>query len=124
MGRIEKRKDIISRNEIEAVSLDPKEGNRFDSLPRKEEKRRLEHDKQIQAAVFNLLQDKKITIEHKDLQYHIEHIIVIKLARQLKDGTLTFEKYNEMKEKHRLKIKEKIRRREIEVYDFEKDVYS
>lgn len=71
-----------------------------------------------------LLHKGHIQANDDTLQYHIEYILLIKLVRMLKEGTLTFEKYQRMKMRHREDIRLKLRRKEILSYDFDGDVYG
>jgi len=81
-------------------------------------------DSKIQNFIYQLLNEKKIKIEGGNLQFHIDNISFIHVARRVKYDILTFENYKEIKENTRTKIREKIRRREIDKYDFENDAFS
>jgi len=92
--------------------------SRFGSLTKRD------RDRIIQTQVDILLHKGHIQANDDTLQYHIEYILLIKLVRMLKEGTLTFEKYQRMKMRHREDIRLKLRRKEILSYDFDGDVYG
>ena len=58
------------------------------------------------------------------LQNHIEHVILIKLGKMSASGTLTFDAYTATKKKHRQQIRDRLRNNEIEVYNFDIDLYG
>merc|ERR1712142_137211 len=81
-------------------------------------------DRIIQTQVDILLHKEHLLVNDDTLQYHIEYILLIKLCRMLKQGTLTYEKYQKMKMRHREDIRTKLRRKDILSYDFDRDVYG
>jgi len=92
--------------------------SRFGTLTRRD------RDRIIQTQVDILLQREHLLVNEDTLQYHIEYILLIKLVRMLSQGTLTFERYQRMKRRHREDIRMKLRRKEILSYDYDRDVYG
>merc|ERR1719403_397517 len=92
--------------------------SRFGTLTRRD------RDRIIQTQVDILLQREHLLVNEDTLQYHIEYILLIKLERMLSQGTLTFERYQRMKRRHREDIRMKLRRKEIHSYDYDRDVYG
>merc|ERR1739838_672271 len=86
--------------------------------------KREEHDKVIQIAITKLLEETRIPITTRDFKYHMEQIIMIRMGNLLKAGTLTFHKYNTMKQEHVQDIKDAIRNGEVESYDFSTDIFT
>merc|ERR1739838_586569 len=109
-GRIDKRMNVHMGKSV-----------RFGSKDRLSKK---DKDKLIQSQVDALLVEEHEAVSEKDLQYHIEHILLIKLGKMVNDDTLTYDKYNRMKSRHREEIRAKLKRKEIITYVFETDVYG
>jgi len=83
-----------------------------------------EADSRIQRHVRFMLDDVKPPATEATLQDHIEHVILIKLGKMSSASTLTFDAYTEAKTKHRHQIRERLRNKEIEHYNFKTDVYG
>merc|ERR1712002_208722 len=80
-------------------------------------------DTKVQIQVAKLLNDRKYIIKPKLLKHHMEHVIMIRLGTMLRDGVLTFEKYDEVKREHKQELEETLDPDEMKVYDSETDVF-
>merc|ERR1712096_463356 len=129
------RKQIRERlrnNEIDSYNFDTDVYGRIDAKMSEEEVNaarfgrltKRDKDRIIQTQVDILLHKEHILVNEDGLQHHIEYILLIKLCRMLKQGTLTYEKFQRMKNRHREDVRLKLRRREITSYDFDRDVYG
>merc|ERR1712142_549195 len=87
-------------------------------------KSKVEKDRIIQQCLENVLVERDISLDDKSLKHHMEHIVMIRLGKSAQAGTLTFEKFNQMKEEHQEEMAEKLLQKEIESYDFDTDVFS
>merc|ERR1712183_910693 len=76
-----------------------------------------EQDKVIQIAVAQLLTETHVPVGDKDFKFHMEQIVLIRLGNLMKAGTLTFHKYNSMKQQHIVEIKDALKNKEIDHYD-------
>merc|ERR1712168_1668071 len=83
-----------------------------------------EQDKVIQVVVTQMLQETHVPVSDRDYKYHMEQIALIRLGNLLKAGTLTFHKYNTMKQQHLQDVKEAIRNKEVDRYDFTTDIFT
>jgi len=82
-------------------------------------------DSIICLLVAELLRDAKVPAGNRnDLRYHEEHILLIKLGSYLKAGTLTFQKYTALKNKHHATMRQKLMDNEIEYYSFDTDIFG
>merc|ERR1711962_1725764 len=109
--------DVYGRIDAKMVEEEAN-ASRFGTLTRRD------RDRIIQTQVDILLHKEHLLVNEDTLQYHIEYILLIKLCRMLKEGTLTYEKFQRMKMRHREDIRIKLRRKEIMSYDFDRDVYG
>ena len=68
--------------------------------------------------VAELLKEAKVSTDKKDLRYHEEHILLIRLGNLMTSGRLTYTKYVDMKTKHHNKMRQKLLDNEIEYYRY------
>merc|ERR1712168_615803 len=83
-----------------------------------------EQDKVIQVVVTQMLQETHVPVSDRDYKYHMEQIALIRLGNLLKSGTLTFHKYNTIKQQHVQEIKEALRNFEVDGYDWNTDIFT
>merc|ERR1712202_85329 len=83
-----------------------------------------EQDKVIQVVVTQMLQETHVPVSDRDYKYHMEQIALIRLGNLLKSGTLTFHKYNTIKQQHVQEIKEALRNNEVDGYDWNTDIFT
>merc|ERR1712212_659467 len=83
-----------------------------------------EQDKVIQIAVAQLLTETHVPVGDKDFKFHMEQIVLIRLGNLMKAGTLTFHKYNSMKQQHIVEIKDALKNKEIDHYDWNTDIFT
>merc|ERR1712183_1156997 len=83
-----------------------------------------EQDKIIQVVVTQMLQETHVPVSDRDYKYHMEQIALIRLGNLLKSGTLTFHKYNTIKQQHVQEIKEALRNNEVDGYDWNTDIFT
>merc|ERR1712212_494234 len=83
-----------------------------------------EQDKVIQVVVTQMLQETHGPVSDRDYKYHMEQIALIRLGNLLKPGTLTFHKYNTIKQQHVQEIKEALRNFEVDGYDWNTDIFT
>merc|ERR1711962_1235547 len=84
----------------------------------------VEQDKVIQIVVTQMLQETHVPVSDRDYKYHMEQIALIRLGNLLKSGTLTFHKYNTVKQQHLADIKDALRNNEIDSYDYPTDIFT
>merc|ERR1711953_1598968 len=84
----------------------------------------VEQDKVIQIAVAQLLTETHVPVGDKDFKFHMEQIVLIRLGNLMKAGTLTFHKYNSMKQQHIVEIKDALKNKEIDHYDWNTDIFT
>merc|ERR1712142_1411451 len=92
--------------------------------PRKKGEAEPDKDAIIQRLVGELLKEAKVSTDKKDLRYHEEHILLIRLGNLLTSGRLTYTKYVEIKTKHHAKMRQKLMDNEIEYYSFDTDIFG
>merc|ERR1712096_92756 len=92
--------------------------------PRKKGEGEANKDLIIQTIVGELIKEAKMTPARKDIRYHEEHILLIRMGSYLKSGTLTFQKYTEMKNKHHAQMRQKLLSNEIDYYSFDTDIFG
>merc|ERR1711962_1049939 len=92
--------------------------------PRKKGEAEADKDAIIQKLVAELLKEAKVSTGKKDLRYHEEHILLIRLGNLMTSGRLTYTKYVEMKTKHHNKMRQKLLDNEIEYYSFDTDIFG
>merc|ERR1712096_254326 len=83
-----------------------------------------EQDKVIQIAVAQLLTETHVPVGDKDFKFHMEQIVLIRVGNLMKAGTLTFHKYNSMKQQHIIEIKDALKNKEIDHYDWNTDIFT
>jgi hypothetical protein len=92
--------------------------------PRKKGEGEANKDLIIQTIVAELIKEAKMTPARKDIRYHEEHILLIRMGSYLKSGTLTYQKYTEMKNKHHAQMRQKLLSNEIDYYSFDTDIFG
>jgi len=125
-------KERLQNDEIESYDFENDVYGRIDRKINEEEAHasrfgrltKRDKDRIIRNTVDSLLIKERVIVTEDNLQHHIEHILLIKLGRMLKRGTLVFEKYTRMKNRHREDIRIRLRRKEILRYNYEVDVYG
>ena len=71
--------------------------------------RHVDDDTLVVKEVEHLLGQTKVPVSERDLIFHMDHVILIRFGRMVQRATLTFTKYNKMKDAHREKAVDEVK---------------